>query len=301
MEKNLDIHKKEISAMIENDFLLESIPSDSLEEIIQFSLDYGLLSDKDLLYRIKCMIDSSLPKAKSMMQWIDKNHYNSEYSYLEKLMEEKERYLSYGEELKRDYNKCIAYGKSALNKHNYSLAYNVFATGFSRTHDAIFKYYMGKALFKARDRENAICLFEDYLKYGGSKTTKSLVYLMSINGFFGREEIAHKYYDEMIHLTTIFNPEYKTYPFPGIKKDKHKIDITIDDYNQYNHKNLNLESYYDYSFKDKISLLEKLFNDGQYSVAIKLFNELKPADKAQRKLTENIVKNKTLYRNKRSK
>lgn len=288
------------SAVLKNDFLLENVSKDSLDSFIRFSFDYNLLCREDLLYRIKCIAESDLSKARSLLKFIDKNKYSKEYNLLEGLIDEKERYLHYETTVKNDYDKCVLLGRRAIERRDFDLAYDIYGTGFFLTDDPVFKYYMGKSLFKDRAMEEAEHFFLEYLERGGSKTTKSLLYLMAINNFLGRNEIAHKFYDDMTSLTKVFNPEFEIFAFPALKsrKKKSKISVKIKDFLR-DDKNLNLEDYYDYSFKNKILLIEKLFNNGEYNIALKLFNELKPTDKEEKKLVQNIEKNKKLYKAKR--
>lgn len=288
------------SDALKNDLLLENVSMDSLDSFIRLSFDYNLLCNEDLMYKIKCIADSNPSKARNLLKFIDKDRYSKEYNLLEGLIDEKERYLQYETTVKNNYDKCVFLGRSAIERRNFDLAYDIYGTGFALTHDSVFKYYMGKSLFKDRRMEEAEHFFLEYLEFGGSKTTKSLLYLMAINNFLGRKEIAYKFYDDMTSLTGIFNPEFEIFAFPVFKsrKKKSKISVKIKEFLR-DDNNLNLENFYDYSFKNKISLIEKLFNNGEYNIALKLFNELKPTDKEEKRLVQNIEKNKKLYKAKR--
>lgn len=264
---------------------------------------YSSLDTKKLVVMIEKEIGNNLEKAKRMFSFVDKNTNPIEYQYLYGMIREKEIYSEYDDSMRKKYDEYLSMGRTALKKKDYSQAYNLFAAGYDATKNNVFSYYMGKALFKAGNKRAAYPYFIGYTRFGGSKLPKALLYTMAAYCEIGNEKKARKYYTQLSYINEIFNHDFKLVsPFnkKGKLKDKKKrIIMTESDFFDKG-KTLDLESYYDYDFDNKILIIESLFRDGKYSVAINLLNELNPSDKNQRKRVQEIEKNKVLYKNKMS-
>lgn len=251
------------------------------------NFDYSTSNTKKLILMIEKEIELDINKSKIMLRYLDKDVNPNVYLYLNGMIREKEIYSKYDTNMKEKYNKYLNKGKIYLKNKKYSQAYKAFTAGYSETKNNIFNYYMGKSLFKNRHYEKAFPYFTEYIKLGGSKLPKVLLYTIYEYIKLGDENKAREYYTQLKDFNKIFNNGFiLTSPFETDFTDKGKF--------------LDIKKYYDYGFDEKILLIESLFREGNYKVAIKLLNELKPTDKNQRKQIQKLEKNKVLYKNKTS-
>lgn len=236
--------------------------------------------------RLLCLIEKNIysgnvEQAKIMMNNIDKKKYCVEYSYLMGLINEHEAMASLDDKKLERYAECMNLGKQALLDKEYMEAYKHFLAGYEATKINIFYYYIGKAFFGLGNWVVAYPYFQAYLRLGGSKLPKSLLYIMSSYLHLGKVKKARKYYKELKIINDNFKHGYNLKcPFRNAKY-------------------LKLENYYNCDFEDKTYIIENLFRNGDYNIAIKLLEELEPESKAQKKRVNSILKNKTLYKNKR--
>ncbi len=260
------------------------------------------LKMKELFMIIEKEISNDLEFAKRLLKLVDRKKYSTEYNYLIGMIMEEETYSNYDDKTREKYDKYLELGRTALKEEDYSKAYNYFSTGYDVTKNNVFCYYMGKALYKGDSKRASHPYFEKYTRFGGYKVPKALLYLMTSYSYIGNCEKVRKYYGELSQISSSFSHNFKLVsPFnkDGELKAKYLSYMTEEDFKDKASK-LDISCYYDYNTDEKLLLIESLFQKGSYNLAIKLFRELKPITKRQKKKVQSIEKNKTLYKNKRS-
>ncbi len=248
-------------------------------------------------------ISNDIDFAKEMLDQIDRQTYSIEYNYLLGMIKEQERLAEYDSKKREKYEEYLNLGIGALDNCDYAAAYNYFAAGYDATKNNIFNYYMGKALFKEGNKRAAYPYFDGYTRLGGSKLPKALLYLMSSYIHIGKEKKVRKYYNELVRINKSFNHSFKIVsPFNKhgeLKKKRFLPYVTEDDFTNKGVE-LSLDNYYEYSIDNQLILIENLFREGNYRVADKLLRELNPVEKKQKIKVQELERNKTLYKNKRS-
>lgn len=234
--------------------------------MMENNFDCSSLDTKQLVVMIEKEVGQDFEKAKKMLSFVDKNTNPIEYRYLYGMIREKEIYSEYDDSMRKKYDEYLSMGRTALKKKDYSQAYNLFAAGYYVTKNNIFNYYMGKVLFKYGNKRAAYPYFIKYASLGGFKLPKALLYIMSIYCEIGNSKKARKYYTQLSYINKTFDYGFKIVsPFNkyGKLKDmKKRIVMTDEDFLDKG-KILDLESYYDYDFDEKISIIESLFRDGK--------------------------------------
>lgn len=261
------------------------------------NFDYGSLDTKDLVMMIEKEVEIDLERAKVMLSFVDKSTNPIEYQYLYGMIREKEIYFKYDDGMKKKFDEYLSKGRIALENKDYTQAYNLFVAGYDATKNNIFNYYMGKTLFKSESRIAACPYFIVYNRFGGSKLPRALLYTMSIYREIGNPKEARKYYTQLSYINETFSHGFKL-DSPFNKKGKLKGRKKRNKKND--GRNLVLEEYYDYDFDKRILIIERLFRDRKYSIAIRLLKELKPKDKNQRIIVQELERKKILYKNKMS-
>lgn len=138
-----------------------------------------------------------------------------------------ETYCALTEEQKKEYEKAIYYGSLTYQNQDYDIAYAYFIRGFEVTNHPIFKYYIGKVLYKKKEFLAARNYFLQYIEKGEEKGAKAYLYLASI-AFeeTGKSHEAYKYKKEFeVFNKFLFNNfEFKYFePFEPYEENEESL------------------------------------------------------------------------------
>lgn len=283
---------------------INNISPDDIKELITL-VQQQKINTKKLLILIDKLIDVNLESAKEILATITDSRFKTETFYLESIIKEKENYLSYDKETKENYDRLLALGCSFLTLELFDEAYYSFEAGLYLTKDNIFNYYIGKALNKSRRKDEAIPYFQKYIKRGGQKYSKALLFLSSHYNYYNIKS-GEDYVKKIkqlslfaINFSYIDSSSKNQNEFDYIKsRASKKIKMTPDDFKTEIEEDLAMEDYYSYDFLKKLRFIRKLLETNQIKIANKLLNELSPLTIEEKDLYQQFNKNKTLYRNK---
>lgn len=250
------------------------------------------------------------------------SNYKRQLNCLKNMIIERKKYLELSELEQQRYNFLKDRGRRLyrncnLNrKYNYDMeakllyrkekleeSYDYYLAGLYVTQHNIFNYYLGKMCYKNSHIDEAREYFEEYIKNGGEKLSKALLYL---NRIYKIKKIKYKpqlFSERITELTRFFDNEFEFKNIPII--EDYYFEIESED----NIKNVSEDEIDDTKKDVDINLEEKLENIKnlilvhQDKKADKLILELEREKNNMNKEDKQILlqfqKNKKLYRSRR--
>lgn len=159
-----------------------------------YNIKFGL---KKLFCIINELIDVDIKKAKLILngisEYVDDTTYLEEINFLKRKINEKELYFEMSDEKSYIYELEIQSISENIRRRKFDSVY-FSCINISNISDCpIVYYYLGKIYFKMYKFEEAKKLFSEYMKHGGEKALKCLLYLSIISNCEGDFESTLKY------------------------------------------------------------------------------------------------------------
>ena len=245
-------------------------------------------------------------------------NYKRQLNCLKNMILERKKYLDLSESQKEQYKFLQAEGKKLYKKcdlvkecncdietkilykkEKLAEAYDYYLTGLYVTQHNIFNYYLGKMCYKNRYVEEAREYLENYIKNGGEKLSKSLLYLNRIYRIKKMKNKSQFFSERMLEITEFFEDDFEflSLPLPYeyyIKNNGNKDINYVGIFEQPKMSN---------NLKEKLENIKNLILVHQDKKADKLILELEREknnmDDEDRKAFLQFQKNKKLYRVKR--
>ena len=129
------------------------------------------------------MIKQDLETATELLEELSHKsvNYQPQIRYLKNKINEERAYQELGKEQKEVYVKAITKGREQYHNNNLSTAYDYYTYGKYITNHPIFDYYIGKILYKNKNKDEAYKCFKNYIENGGEKYLKALLYLVTFS------------------------------------------------------------------------------------------------------------------------
>ncbi len=250
------------------------------------------------------------------------SNYKRQLNCLKNMIIERKKYLELSGLEQRRYNFLKARGRRLyrncnLNrKYNYDMeakllyrkekleeAYDYYLAGLYVTQHNIFNYYLGKMCHKNSHINEACEYFEEYIKNGGEKLSKALLYL---NRIYKIKKIKDKpqVFSEMItELTRFFDNEFEFKNIPIIEDYYFEIESEDNIKNVSEDEIDNTKKDVDINLEEKLETIKKLILTHQDKKADKILLELEREKNNMNREDKQILlqfqKNKKLYRSRR--
>lgn len=266
---------------------------------------------KERLIEIRSLISVDLDSAKDILQSVildNKNDfYLMEIECVANMIREEELYQELTPNQKIRYNCLNRIGKDFQKNGDYERAYYHYELAKEETNHPTFDYFLGKMLYKQRKYLDALPYFQEYLSYGGEKLSKCLLYMIKIYENHGQYKKANKLLSRLQKLEDTFDGDFHFCGFRSRnqnsvhdfveKRTTRRIKVEVDEFLV--EENLDIESYEDYNFCQKLMIIKDLMVQNQLRRAESYLSNLTPETKEEYKALEQFQKNKKLYRNKR--
>lgn len=283
---------------------------DSSNNYTEKYLIIGKLDIKQQLVIIDKMIEEDLETATKLLKDLSPKakKYQPQILYLKNKINEEKAYQELGKEQKEAYTKAIRKGREYYRANNLPTAYDYYTYGKHTTNHPIFDYYIGKILYKAKNKDEAYKYFKFYIENGGKKYLKALLYLAVIEVSNKRIKSAKKIRDLQQLIINTFN-----IGFEDIKIDflinRSTVDKNFDAHKYVVSHNLMLtEEFFDDEYNEisndrescgQLEIIKEMYRKGRITEANKRIEQLLKENKGayQRKSIEGIAKRKTLYIN----
>ena len=249
-------------------------------------------------------------------------NYKRQLRCLKNMILERKKYLGMSESQKERYNFFKNEGRSFYKSHklskkyNYDMeakllyrkekleeAYDYYLAGLYVTQHNIFNYYLGKMCYKNSHIDEACEYFEEYIKNGGEKLSKALLYL---NRIYKIKKIKDKpqVFSEMItELTRFFDNEFEFKNIPIIEDYYFEIESEDNIKNVSEDEIDNTKKDVDINLEEKLETIKKLILTHQDKKADKILLELEREKNNMNREDKQILlqfqKNKKLYRSRR--
>lgn len=290
---------------------------DVLSKLIDSSNNYAekfliirSLDIKQQLIIIDKMIKLDYETATRLLEEISPKavKYQPQILYLKNKINEEKAYQELGNEQKEAYTKAITKGREYYHANNLSTAYNYYTYGKYITNHPIFDYYIGKILFKAQKQDEAYKYFKIYIKNGGEKYLKALLYLAATECFHKRIKSAKKIIDLQKLIINTFNIDFETAKLDRIiKQGKNDKDFDVRKFAA-SHNLMLSEEFFDSEYNGisndrelckELERIKEMYRNGRVTEANKRIETLLKENKGyyQRKSIEGIAKRKKLYIN----
>ena len=234
--------------------------------------------------------------------------YQPQILYLKNKINEEKAYQELGIEQKEAYTKAITKGREYYHANNLSTAYNYYTYGKYITNHPIFDYYIGKILFKSQKQDEAYKYFKIYIKNGGEKYLKALLYLAATECFHKRIKSVKKIIDQQKLIINTFNIDFETVKLDRIiKQEKNDKDFDVRKFAA-SHNLMLSEEFFDSEYNGisndrelckELERIKEMYRNGRVTEANKRIETLLKENKGyyQRKNIEGITKRKKLYIN----
>ena len=244
--------------------------------------------------------------------------YKVQLNCLKNMILERENYLKLSEKEQKQFNFIQKKGKELYKRCNLSKrysydmeakllyrketldeAYDYYLAGLYITQHNIFNYYLGKICYKNNRHEEACKYLETYIKNGGEKLSKSLLYL---NKIYKNKRMKSKHQmlaKRITELSKFFGDDFEFFDFPlrhenYIKNSENKDTNYLEIFEQPKMSN---------NLKERLENIKNLILVHQDKKADKLILELEREknnmNDDDRKAFLQFKKNKKLYRAKR--
>lgn len=272
------------------------------------------LDIKQQLIIIDKMIKQDLETATKLLEELSHKsvNYQPQIRYLKNKINEERAYQELGKEQKEVYAKAITKGREQYHDNNLSTAYDYYTYGKYITNHPIFDYYIGKILYKNKNKDEAYKCFKNYIENGGEKYLKALLYLVVIEVTNKKIKSAKKirYLQKLIVNTFDINFEdIRIDRIINIIMNQGRNDKDFDVHKFAVSHNLILsEEFFDLEYNGisndrelckELERIKEMYRNGRITEANKRIEELLKENKGyyQRKNIEGIAKRKKLYIN----
>lgn len=214
--------------------LKEEIPNllkDDLESnihkfILEVAYKNHLIDYESLLREINKLIKKDYKLGKNILEQVkydlQEKNYRVELNYLQRKINEKQLYEELTEEQQKIYHTVIRNGNGYYKERKTKSFYKEYLIGKEKTNHPIFDYYIGKSLYKMHDYENSEKYLLEYLKTGGEKLPKALLYLECIKCKNLKNEEKHNTGIHYIEKLNSFDGESISINKTRIKSNKRK-------------------------------------------------------------------------------
>ena len=272
------------------------------------------LDIKQQLIIIDKMIKQDLETATKLLEELSHKsvNYQPQIRYLKNKINEERAYQELGKEQKEVYAKAITKGREQYHDNNLSTAYDYYTYGKYITNHPIFDYYIGKILYKNKNKDEAYKCFKNYIENGGEKYLKALLYLVVIEVTNKKIKSAKKirYLQKLIVNTFDINFEdIRIDRIINIIMNQGRNDKDFDVHKFAVSHNLILsEEFFDLEYNGisndrelckELERIKEMYRNGRITEANKRIEQLLKENKGyyQRKNIEGIAKRKKLYIN----
>ena len=250
------------------------------------------------------------------------SNYKRQLNCLKNMIIERKKYLELSGLEQRRYNFLKARGRRLyrncnLNrKYNYDMeakllyrkekleeAYDYYLAGLYVTQHNIFNYYLGKMCYKNSHIDEAYEYFEEYIKNGGEKLSKALLYLNRIYKIKKIKDKPQVFSERITELTRFFDNEFEFKNIPIIEDYYFEIESEDNIKNVSEDEIDNTKKDVDINLEEKLETIKKLILAHQDKKADKMLLELEREknnmNKEEKQILLQFQKNKKLYRSRR--
>ncbi len=250
------------------------------------------------------------------------SNYKRQLNCLKNMIIERKKYLELSELEQQRYNFLKASGRRLyrncnLNrKYNYDMeakllyrkekleeAYDYYLAGLYVTQHNIFNYYLGKMCYKNSHIDEACEYFEEYIKNGGEKLSKALLYLNRIYKIKKIKNKSQLFSERITELTRFFDNKFEFKNIPIIEDYYFEIESENNIKNVPEDEIDDTKKDVDINLEEKLENIKNLILVHQDKKADKLILELEREKNNMNKEDKQILlqfqKNKKLYRSRR--
>lgn len=186
-------------------------------------------------------------------------------------IEEQRYFNTLTEEQQRVYYDAINQGHDAYHKGNLSLAYDIYTWGLYITEAPIFKYYIGKILYKKGCQSASIRYFDEYIKVGSDKLPKAYLYLSVIASTRKKSKDASKYANLCNGLNFLYQTDFF---MDGAFLYENEEDYDSSKYYNQLSKRNNIAHFEILAAYEQYYKIKELFETGKVEEAEKMINDL---------------------------
>lgn len=190
---------------------------------------------------------------------------------LRNAIEEQRYFNTLTEEQKSVYYAAINQGHDAYQAGNLPLAYDIYTWGLYITEAPIFKYYIGKILYKLGCQSASIRYFDDYIKVGSDKIPKTYLYRSVIASSRKKSKDASKYANLCNGLNFIYQTDFFM-DGAFLYENEEDYDETKY-YNQLYKRNI-VDQFEILAANEQYNKIKELFETGRVEEAEKMLNDM---------------------------
>lgn len=263
------------------------------------------------LMEIRELVSVDLDSAREILQSIildnQNDFYLMEINCVTNMIKEEERYQELTPSQKRHYDCLKVLGRNFYDIGDYERAYYHYELAKEEIDHPIFDYYLGKMLYKQKKYLDALPYFQEYYSHGGKKLPNCLLYIIKIYEMQKDYKKVNKLSLKLKKLedTFGFNFQFRVYSrrnrnefYDYVKNIAvENISMSLEDFLE--EEALELESYEDYNFLQKLQVIKNLMMQHQLKRAECYLKNLVPETKEEKKELQQFQKSKKVYRNKR--
>lgn len=263
---------------------------------------------QERLIEARGLVAKDLDSARTILQGVildNKNDfYLMEINCVSNIIREEELYQELTLDQKTHYHCLKTVGKDFYNLGDYERAFYHYELAKDETNHPIFDYYLGKMLYKQGRYLEALPYFQEYFSHGGEKMEKCLIYMLKIYAKQGSYKRVHKISSKIHKLNDTFksgvylrfhkkhyNPFYDHVKNVAMKDTK----VSLDEFGE--ETGLEVESYNQCSFHQKLIVIKNLMVQDQFRLAESYLRNMVPETEEDRKELVQFQKNKRIYKN----
>lgn len=183
----IDLIESEIKAK-SADLLNSKIDCNTRYNILITMYDNNCIEYYSLLQEINTLVEKDPKLGQKLLDKVkydaNANKYNLELSIMKNKAREINDVNNLSEEERSLYNEIMSKAKKLMRVKNYKGAYEEYCKGKELLGLSVFDYYIGKALYKIGNTSAKYSLI-NYVRNGGRKTAKALLYLDNIAWYNG--------------------------------------------------------------------------------------------------------------------
>lgn len=271
------------------------------------------LTDKktiqERLMEIKNLIPTDLDRSKAILQSVIEDNKNDFYimeiNYVTNMIKEEELLQELTTDKKRQYHCLKILGNDFYHLGDYERAFFHYKLAKDITEHPIFDYYLGKMLYKQRKYQEALSYFQEYFSHGGEKLEKCLLYMFYIykgqelhkkaNKLLLRLDKIEKTFKSGFHIKNTNKPSNNRKEDFVKKKTTKNLKLNLNEFIE--ESNLEVESYHNYTFHQKLLVIRDLMIQNQVKKAESYLRKLTPETENDQQELVQFQKNKRIYRN----
>lgn len=271
------------------------------------STNKGTIQER--LIEIKNLVSTNLDSAKDILQSVildnQNDYYSMEIEYVTNMIKEEEMYQGLTSNQKIHYDCLMMLGRDFYERGSCQRAYYHYDLAKEETRHPIFDYYLGKMLYKQGKYLEALPYFQEYLSHGGKKLPNCLWYLTKIYTNQDQHKKSKKLFSKSQKLKDTFESDLhhirrrtrnQNQFYDHVKKvatDETKLNL--EDFRE--ESPLEVESYENYNFHQKLKVIKNLMTQGQIKIAESYLNNLIPETREDQEAMKQFQKNKGIYKN----